>query len=169
LTTAGGDPTPRTIEQLNQAIAGQRELFDAKLENIETKFESNDKAILLLQQIANSQPTPGILEERLIALKESMAKQFQGVKELRDALAISDKESINLALQATKEAAAKTEDAFNKQMDALAERVNDTKERLTIIEAGGQGSRQSYAGMMAAASLIIAAIVAATVVLSKLG
>lgn len=169
MTTAPGDPTPRTIDQLNQAIAGQRELFEAKLENMWTKFEGYDKAILLLQEIANSQPTPGILEERLAAVQKSMDNRFQGLKELRDALAVSDKESLNLALQAAEKAATKSEGAFNKQLDALADRVNDIKDRTINMEAGDKGSKQSYGVILGVASFAVAFTGVIILLVSKLG
>jgi hypothetical protein len=160
MTGAGipGDPTPRTIEQVRMAIESLRELFEAKFENIETKFAEADKAVQLLQETVNSQPTPGIIDERLTALKESVDKRFQGVKELRDALAISDKESLNLALQAAEKAATKAEAAFNKQLDAVAERVNDIKDRTINMEASEKGSKESGASSLAIAAFVVAAL-----------
>lgn len=168
MTTSSGDPTPRTIEQLNQAMTGIRELFEAKFQNIETRFESGDKAVQRLQDIANSQPTPGIIDERLTALKESVDKRFQGVKELRDALAISDKESLNLALQAAEKAAMKSEGSFNKQLDSLADRVNDIKDRTINMEAGDKGSKQSYGVILGLASFAVAFTSVIILLVSKL-
>ena len=166
-----GDPTPRTLAQLQQSMSGLRELF-------ETRFEGYDKAIRLLQEIANSQPTPGVLEVMLVSLKENMETRFRELDVRTDAVAARDKNSIDLALQAAKEAASKSENAFNKQIDALAAqinaavssletRINDTKEQVITIVAGGQGSKQSFGVMVTIATLGIAFIGMVAVVVSK--
>ncbi|WP_458395328.1 hypothetical protein [Rhizobium ruizarguesonis] len=171
MNNPSGDPTPRTIEQVRQAIAALREVFEAK-------FSGYDKAIDLIGESANRQPTPGTVDERLTALKEIVEIRFHELDVRTNALALSNKNSIDLALQAAKEAAAKSENAFNKQIDAISAqlsqavssletRINDTKERLTIIEAGGQGSKQSYGVMVTIATLGIAFIGMAAVVISK--
>lgn len=154
----GGDPTPRTIEQLRLYTDSLRELFEAKFDNIETKFHEAEKAVQLLQEQMNRSPTPGIIDERLTSLKESVEKRFQGLKELRDTLAISDKESLNLALKAQQEAANKAEGAFNKQLDAIAERVNDIKDRTINMEASDKGSKQTSASSLSVAAFVVAVI-----------
>lgn len=171
MNNPGGDPTPRTLDQLRQSQSGIRELFEAR-------FDGYDKAIRLLQELANSQPTTGVINERLISLKDIVEIRFHELDVRTNAVAASNKNSIDLALQAAKEAASKSENAFNKQIDAISAqlsqavssletRINDTKERLTIIEAGGQGSKQSYGVMMTIAGLGIAFIGMAAVVISK--
>ncbi len=171
MNNPNGDPTPRTLDQLRQSMSGLRELF-------ETRFEANDKAIRLLQEIANSQPTPGVIDERLIALKEIVEVRFHELDVRTNAVAASNKNSIDLALQAAKEAASKSENAFNKQIDALAAqinaavssletRINDTKEQVITIVAGGQGSKQSFGVMVTIATLGIAFIGMVAVVVSK--
>lgn len=148
-------------------------------ELIDVRFAGNDRAIELLEATAKSQPTAGVIDERLTALKELVEVRFRELKERTDALAISNKNSIDLALQAAEKAATKSEGSFNKQIDALAAqisqqgnsletRINDTKERLTIIEAGGQGSKQSYGTILAVGSFGVSVIVAALLVAAKL-
>lgn len=149
-------------------------------EMFETRFRGYDEAIRLLQDIANSQPTAGVIDERLTALKELVEVRFRELKERTDTLAISNKNSIDLALQAAEKAATKSEGAFNKQIDALSAqisqatssletRINDNKERVTIIEAGGQGSKQSY-GVMVTVIVVAATVInVSLMVISKLG
>jgi hypothetical protein len=144
------------------ALNSLRELFDAR-------FEETGKAVRLLQEDSNRQPTANVLEERIKAMAREMDLRFSEMEKRNSAVAVSDQKSIDVALQAQKEAAAKSENAVLQAIGALETRLNDTKETLLRMEGGGQGSRQSYTGMMAAASLVIAAIVAATVVLSKIG
>jgi hypothetical protein len=173
LNNPGGDPTPRTIEQVNQATKSLRELIEARL-------EESGKAVRLLQENANRQPVPEVLDARLIAVSEKMEIRFSEMDKRNDAVAASNQKSIDLALQAQKEAAAKSENAFNKQIDALNQqlvqatraletRLNDTKETVDKIEAGGQGKQQNQTGMIAVAGLVIAATMAAIAVFSNLG
>jgi hypothetical protein len=172
MNNPNGDPTPRTLDQLRQSMSGLRELF-------ETKFDGYDKAIRLLQDRADSQPTPGVLEVTLIALKENMEIRFHELDVRTNAVATSNKNSIDLALQAAKEAASKSENAFNKQIDSLAAqfnasvssletRINDTKEQVITIVAGGQGSKQSYGAIATTVGLIIgAASIVVAIILSQ--
>lgn len=166
------DPTARTIDTLRRENGSLRELIEARLDGY-------DKAIAVFRESANQQPTPGIINERLEALKEIVQVRFHELDVRTNAVAASNKNSIDLALQAAKEAASKSENAFNKQIDALASQVNasvgsletrhnDIKERVTTIEAGGQGSKQSYGVMVTIATLGIAFIGMAAVVISRI-
>lgn len=167
------DPSIRTLEQLSQAVKGLREVF-------ETRFTGYDEAIKLLQSHANREPTPGIIYANLMALKESVEMRFRELDIRTSKLDASNKTSIDLALQAAKEAAQKSEMAFNKQIDALSTqiaqatssletRINDTKERLTIIEAGGQGQRQGYGVITAVIGVAVSLVTVAVLLISKLG
>ncbi|WP_027685045.1 hypothetical protein [Rhizobium leguminosarum] len=171
MNNPNGDPTPRTIEQVRQAIAALREIFDAK-------FYGYDKAIDLLQEASNRQPTPGTVDERLTALKEIVEIRFHELDVRTNALALSNKNSIDLALQAAKEAAAKSENAVSKQIEAISAqhsqavssletRINDTKEQVITIVAGGQGSRQSYGVIYAIAGISISFVGVMVLIISK--
>lgn len=137
---------------------------------IEARLGGYDRAVERLQDIANSQPTPGTVNERLIALKEIVETRFRELDVRTNAVAASDKKAIDLALQAAKEAAAKSEDAFNKQISSLEARITDIKDRVVGMEAGALGSRQGYAGIGTAISLaaaVIGAVVAIVLVISR--
>ncbi len=134
-----------------------------------TQFRGYDEAINLLRFTASSQPAPGVLGERLDAVKEITENRFRELDVRTNALAVSNQKSIDLALQAAKEAAAKSESAFNKQMDSIGERMaqgaasiegrfNDLKERVTTIEASGAGSKQSVGMIMVFVSMAISGI-----------
>jgi len=149
-------PTQQQMESL-------RELF-------ETRFAEYDKAIQLLQQKADSQPTPGVLEERLIASYKLNDVRFQELKERTVELATSSNKSLDLALQSAEKAVTKSEAAVNKQIDAIstqvAQAVSSLEKRVTTMEAGGQGSKQSYNTVLSVAALGISAILAVIAVIS---
>lgn len=168
MTDSLGDPTLRTIAQLELAISSVRELF-------ETRFEGNEEAVRLLQAQANREPTNGVINERLSSLDRIVQLRFDEWNVRTNELAKSNQKSIDLALEAAKEAAAKSENAFNKQIDALGVQIvqavgslqgsiNDVKDRLTRLEAGGQGSKQSW-NVMAMVIAAVVPIIAVTVLL----
>jgi aminopeptidase N len=140
----------------------RRELFDSR-------FEETGKAVRLLQENANRQPTPEVLEERLRALGREVALRFSEMEKRNAAVAESDQKAIDAALQGQKEAAAKSENSMLQALGALETRFNDTRDSVGRIENSGQGSKQTIGLMMALATLVIAAVVGATVVLSKFG
>lgn len=168
MTDGLGDPTLRTIAQLELAIRSVRELF-------ETRFEGNEEAVRLLQAQSNREPQNGVLDERLTALDRIIALRFEEWNTRTKELAVSNQKSIDLALEAAKEAAAKSETAFNKQIDALSVHIgqvvsslqgsiNDVKDRLTRLEAGGQGSKQSW-NVMAMVIAAVVPVIAVTILL----
>jgi hypothetical protein len=153
---------------------------EALREIFETRFKGYDEAIRLLQDAANNQPTTGVISERLIALDRIVELRFNEWNVRTDALAVSNQKSIDLALQAAKEAAAKSEGAVNKQIDslnaridqsvtALATRLNDIKESVTILGARGEGSKQTNANMTTVISIIIAAVSLGILAVKTLG
>jgi hypothetical protein len=139
------DPTLLTTQQLYREIGSLREL-------IESRLDGNDKAIVVLQQIASSQPTPGIVMAAVASLKEHVDTTRQSANLLRDEKfaavqtqfrerdtrteqsAAATKIAVDAALQAAKEAVAaqntasaqaiaKSEAATTKQIDAIAQLI----------------------------------------------
>jgi hypothetical protein len=171
VTESPGDPTLRTIAQLELAVHSVRELF-------ETRFAGYEEAIRLLQAQADREPSTGILNERLGALDKIITLRFDEWNIRTNALAVSNQKSIDLALEAAKEAAAKSESAFNKQIDALAAQIgqavnslqgsiNDVKDRLTRLEAGGQGSKQSWNVVFAVIGAVVPTIAVIVLLLNN--
>jgi hypothetical protein len=175
------DPSTLTTQQLTRALEAQKEV-------IYTRFEAMDKAIVLLQEFANRQPTVG-------EVKASYDVQFTAIHEkfeerdrrfdLRDA---DNKAAVNAALVAAKEAVraqqeanetaiAKSEAAFTKQIDQIGNIINsqavtlddkiaDIRNRLAPLEArtvNGDGkhvtSPLSYIGTMLSVTAIIVMLV----------
>jgi hypothetical protein len=113
------DPTLLTTQQLYREVAALRELF-------ETRLNGYDKAIVVLQDIASSQPTPGIVMAAVQALEKQTSFETRALKELHESqfgekfssietqfrerdtraeqTAKDNKTSIDAALQAAKEA-----------------------------------------------------------------
>jgi hypothetical protein len=148
------DPTVLTTQQLSVAIAAQRDLF-------ETRIEAMDTAVKLLQENANRSPTIGEVyarfEERFIRIDQSFVERDKRT----DQLTLASSTAIAAALQAQKEAAgesqksssaaiAKAETAtsesikqlqvlFQTSIAALSTQILDVKSRLDKGEGQGVG------------------------------
>lgn len=162
------DPTTLTTEQLRRELAALREI-------LETRLDAMDKAVNLLHEITNRQPTIAEVvaryDEKLDAINVKVADR-KDYFDLRDA---DNKRALDSALTASKEAAAKTEASFTKQIDQLNElaavsskaesaRIDDIRTRLTAIEGRAQAYSQGFT-YIATAIGIVAAIVGAVVAL----
>jgi len=169
------DPSPRTSEQLVQAIAGLKELIFARM-------EENDKAVVRLQEFANSQPTPGVIFAKLQSLGEMVDMRFNELEKRSEQSRIADKGSLDIALTAAKEATTKSETSFTKQVDAIGVqigesrnafevRINDLKERIDRNEGIGAGSKDSNALtrtiMTIGMTAIMVAVGVASLILSR--
>jgi hypothetical protein len=155
------DPTPLTTAQLHREIEALTTVFD-------TRLIGNDKAISILQQFANSMPTPALVQASVDALQlvvnerfNSIALQFQERDVRTDQTSRDSKVAVDAALQAAKEAVgeqnkssalaiAKSESSTQKQIDqqgvliatataALNDKIVDMKGRLIRIEEGRAG------------------------------
>lgn len=151
------DPTVLTTDQLRREIAGLRDLFEVKNTIIEIRFEAQDKALSVLQNIADRQPWPAVLEERTLALREVMMQMFStdSVKfteldKRTEALTAAGKIAIDAAFKAQQEAASKQEAQFTKVIDQTREltqsginglqaQIQDLKSRLDKGEGAGHG------------------------------
>jgi hypothetical protein len=114
---------------------------------IAAKLEGYDKAIERVQAIADKQPTPDQLNERLEALKELVEMRFEQLELRTNAVAFSDKKALDAAFQAAKE-----------QFVSLELRINDIKDRVVELVARGVGSKQTYAAIFAAAAFVASMI-----------
>lgn len=145
-TYDGGDPSPRSTQQVLRENLWLRELM-------ETRLAGMDKALELLQQFANSTPTTMDVQHMVNALREVVMQKFDGVDKtfqqngtaVSAALQAQEKQAI--ATNDTNRAASdKMETAFTKQFDMLSassktdisgvkDSINDIKDRITIIES----------------------------------
>lgn len=171
------DPTILTTQQLVREMALLRELMETRFTEaasvnalsvkiLETRLESMDKAVELLQ--TSSDKIPSYVDEKLNSLKEIHEEKFNSVqtqfkeRDTRTEQTSKDsKVAVDAALQAAKEAVgeqnkssalaiAKSEASTVKQIDQLGlliqqmtkaadDKFNDVKERLTRIEGKEQG------------------------------
>lgn len=155
------DPSPRTMDQMSQAINGLKEL-------ILVKFAENDKAVVRLQEFANSQPTPGVIYAKLEALAQLTETRFNESEKRTEQTRLSDKGSLDIALTAAKEATGKSEAGFTEQIrtigssittlqSSLEARINDIKERIDRGEGGQTGSKAYQTVLFTIVGLIISA------------
>lgn len=138
-----------------------------------TRMDANDRAVALLQAFADRQPTIAEVvakfEERFVGIEE----RFRERDKRFDLRSADDKASINAALVAQKEAIAKSEAAFTKQIDSLEHllnvtgdtltaNINDNRSRVTAIESRSQAYSSGF-GFIATGIGIVGAIVGAIV------
>lgn len=147
----------RTAAPVSDPIASIRELFDARSETINARFDGMDKAVAILQSIADRQPTASVLQERITALRVELLQMFvtDSVKFVEldkrtEALTAAGKIAIDAAFKAQQEAASKQEAQFTKLIDQTRElmqtsmsgmqnQINDLKSRLDKGEGAGHG------------------------------
>jgi len=107
-----GDPSPRTIEAVVQAVSALEDKF-------EVKFTGYEDAVKLLQEFANRQPTTEAVNENLRALKELSESKLLSLKELIDAKFEGNKTALDAALKTQKESSDKIESNFTKQFENI--------------------------------------------------
>lgn len=147
-----GDPTPRTLESLTQAMKSIEEKTNIR-------FEAQEKAVELLQSFANRQPTTESVNGDVRALKELTTVQFEALKELANAKADGTKTALSAALETRKEASDKIEANFSKQFESLSKQIDDLKERINRNDGRGAG-RGDFVGWIVAAVAIAGGLIA---------
>lgn len=164
------DPSPRTMEQMGQAVSGLKELML-------TRMQSYDEAIKLLQDFANRQPTPGEIYKELMALKELTATRFDERDRRFEVRHDDDRTMVKDALIAAKEATSKSEAAFSEQVRSITDtirlgnmatesRLTDIKERIDRGEGVGSGAKQSYGVISAIVGIAMTAVIVAVAVIN---
>lgn len=170
---SAADPSPRTLEQMYREI---KSLED----KITIRFDSYDKAIELLQDTADRQPTPGLVMASVHSLRELMVANSQAARELVDAKFEGNKTALDAALKTQKEASDKIETNFTRQFDNLAsiieaktksldDKISDNKDRINTSEGRTKGVGDSWGVLLGVASLIGVAIVAASFIIARAG
>lgn len=157
-----------TTQQLIRENFWLRELLESKLTAIETRILASDKAVQLLQAFADRTPTTNDVQHDVEALREVVMEKFNGIKtqiverDVATEKASKDvKSAVDAAFAAAKEAVGeqnksnalsitKSETGFTKQIDGISDliktnakavddKINDIKERITIIESKTNG------------------------------
>lgn len=164
------DPTTLTTAQLLRELGALREL-------VFTRLDGMDKATALLSETVNRTPT--VIQTEISHVRElvdgrfaSVALQFTERDTRAGQAAAAAAAALSAALQAAKELvtqqneanrgeAAKTEQAFTKQIDGQASRIDELKERIDR----GEGSTSGAAGTRSEQRLNVSQLVAVAAVL----
>lgn len=106
------DPTVLTTQQLVRVVADLKELFA-------TRWDGMDKAINLLQSNADKSPSIAVVDQKLTDAIELMNGKF-AERDVRVEQSARDvKAAVDNAFNAQKEAIAKAEAGFTKQIDSI--------------------------------------------------
>lgn len=163
------DPTALTTAQLQRELTSLEKLFDERLHSLMERVDAMEKAQTLFHDDLVRVPTA--VDKAVGQLKELHEKWFlekfatvQALfveRDLRiEQTKIDGKLAGDAALEAAKEAVGKSESATIKQMeqhasllqntrDALNDKIDDIKERLTMLEGRGSGFQASWAIVIA--------------------
>lgn len=149
---AVSDPSPLTTAALWREIQHLKELFETKIDGIE-------KAIAVAHQDAVRVPTE--IQLQVSNLRELHDEKFASVEARFDERdkrfeqeAENSKVAVAAAFNASKEAVAKSEVGFAKQIDGLTEmfrtsvkalesKNDDVKDRLTRLEGRAEGTKET--------------------------
>jgi hypothetical protein len=147
------DPTLLTTQQLQREIAAARESMAIDTRSTREVFDEKLGSL------------SGITEERF----RSIQLQFAERDVRTDQTARDSKLAVDAALQAAKEAVAKSEAGTAKQIDqqgaqmsssyqALDDKINDMKERLTRQEGAGEGRIDMRGWIVAGFAILVGLI-----------
>jgi hypothetical protein len=167
------DPTPRTTQQVLRENFWLREL-------LETRLSGMDKALQLLQAFADRTPTTMDVQHQVTTLREVVVERFNGIK-----TQLTDRDTaVSAAFAAAKEAASeqnksntmaisKSETAVSERLKGIDEtnktnfkavdnKIDDMKDRLTIIESKTSISDPSTAITLAKLDATVARLTSST-------
>jgi uncharacterized protein YoxC len=165
------DPTVLTTEALLRAVAAERDYADGKIAVLEERLDAIDKATRLLNETVNRVPTDvqkevahlrGLFDEKF----GSVAKQFEERDTRAERESRDNQIRVDAAFAAQKEAAAREGEAnakaidksetsttetiskldglFQTRTDALSDKIDDLKERLTSVEQQKIGRQETH-------------------------
>jgi hypothetical protein len=170
------DPSKLTTEQLDREIAALKEI-------VFTRLEGMDRALTLATETINRQPTE--TEKAIGHLRDMLGARMNGMDEIRNEKFIGIQAQfrerdirfeqaareangrVEIALQAAKEAVAKSEVSTIKQLDQLQESIRqvdktsddklaDVKDRLNREGGRGEGHSDVWGWIVAAVAALIA-------------
>lgn len=177
------DPTELTTKALLREIAALKELFEKELQChkeaqesghtiIKTRLDGMAEAVKLLQDTADK--FPARIDEKITSLKQLHEERFRAVdvkfderQKLFDKAAELTGKALDAALLTAEKAVGKTETSFTKQLDSLADRINEIKARLDRGEGQKKGAVDMWGYVLAGVMLIIALASIGVAVLKK--
>lgn len=145
---ATGDPSLRTLASLALGLK-------ALEEKIETRFEASDKAVELLQEFANRQPTTEAVNENLKALDRLTVSQFTALEKLVETKFDGNKTALDAALLTQGKTLDEIKVSFGKQFDSLAKMIDDLKDRINRNDGRTVGLGTAGSVLLGAGSLIV--------------
>jgi hypothetical protein len=169
------DPTVLTTEALKREIASSRELIEIRVTGIrdtqEAKISGVMANIALIEERVNklvdrATHEVGRLQELHAEKFAAVQNQFEERDKRTEQLTMADKTAIAAALQAQKEAVnaqnianatatTKAEIAFTKQIDSLADKINDIKSRVDQGAGKEKGATDLSSLIMGIAAIVI--------------
>jgi hypothetical protein len=172
------DPTVLTTQQLLAAVSAVRELLETRLDAMDSAIELQRETVLNRIPIMIDRTVKGLHdlhEEKFASIKNQFAERDTRAEQTsRDS-----KVAVDAALQAAKEAVAKNEMVTVKQIDqqqilihsttgALNDKIDDIKDRLTLIEGKGFGLATSQSTQQSGNNLLVAIAATAIALLSMI-
>jgi cation transport regulator ChaB len=172
------DPTILTTEQLLRTVGAERDYVDGRIAVLVERLDAIDRATKLLNETVNRVPTD--VQREVSHLRELSDEKFVSIQtQFRERDTRQERESrdnkvaVDAAFAAQKEAAGKQEDTFSKGIDkseaatqetigkltelfrttnqALSDKVDDLKQRLSDVDKALQESINRVAGTANAA------------------
>lgn len=167
------DPTILTTLQLRHEIAEAKDLLFSRIEGHEK--EANERFNGINRQLQALQHQ---IEQRDIDRKNAVESAFQASEKAMAAALLSAKEAVAVQTRSFTDASAKSEASTTKQIDqigslinatvnALNDKIDDIRSRLTTIEGSGKGSKDLMAVIFTVMGIAVAAF-AAIIAYSKL-
>jgi hypothetical protein len=146
-----GDPSLRTLASLALGLK-------ALEEKIETRFAASDKAVQLLQEFANRQPTTEAVDTNLKALDRLMEAKNGSLEKLVDTKFDGNKTALDAALLTQGKTLDEIKVSFGKQFDSLAKMIDDLKERINRNDGRTVGLGAAGSILLGVGSLIVVAL-----------
>ena len=193
------DPTVATTNTRIRAAAAERDYVNARFATLEERLKGMDRAADVLSETVNRTPTD--IQKEVAHLRDLFDQRFDAVAgQFKERDVRSERESrdnkvaVDAAFAAQKEAAAKQDEANSKAIDkseratnetivknadsataatkALSDKVDDLKERLSIVESARIGAhdqrletRQGASATYAFVGIVITVILFAVTVI----
>jgi hypothetical protein len=190
------DPSVYTMEAIARQKNADRDYVDLSIAVLRQRMDDNDEATKVLHETVTRTPTEiqtavGHLHDLMSERFDSVTTRFTLNDDRQKAESIANETKVNAAFAAQKEAAAeqnkanttainKSEDATKEAItknseaasaasQALADKIDDLKDRVNRLESVRQGGRESKADLYAAVAAIaaIAAIIVTLVLALK--
>lgn len=155
-----GDPTPRTIESLTQAVK-------SVIDQMNLQFDAVKEATKLLQDRSDRQPSIEAVNGDLKALKELTASERRSLEKLVKANFAGNKTALDAALKTQEKALDEIKISFSKQFDNMQIMLNDMKDRINRSEGRTAGLSTAGAIGLGVCTVIVALVVVSGFIIAQ--